>query len=158
MTGVQTCALPISGGAVRGILWPLCAAGVSAIRILNRTSYKADLIVEQQQHQAISTYTTADAEPFDLIINGTSAGLSGSTVAIPETAATAITVCYDMTYGTAAALFGRWAAAHGAARFADGLGMLVEQAAEAFYIWRRIRPDTRRVIDALRGEETLAGQ
>ena len=141
-----------AGGAVRGVLSCLCASGVDSLRILNRSIAKADAVVAQQAHAALARLTRVDDEPFDLIINCTSAGLSGEFVAVPEGVCSVHTICYDMIYGSAAAAFARWAANHGAARFIDGLGMLVEQAAEAFFIWRGIRPETRNVITLLREE------
>ena len=141
-----------AGGAVRGVLSCLCASGVDSLRILNRSIAKADAVVAQQAHTALARFTRVDDGPFDLIINCTSAGLSGEFVAVPEGVCSVHTICYDMIYGSAAAAFARWAANHGAARFIDGLGMLVEQAAEAFFIWRGIRPETRNVITLLREE------
>lgn len=141
-----------AGGAARGILWPLCNEGVAAVRILNRTLGNADALVAQQPHAAIARYTDADAAPFDLIVNSTSAGLSGEALSIPDPVINADTVCYDMIYGPGAAVFRRWVTEHGAHQYADGLGMLVEQAAEAFFLWRGIRPSTRDVIATLRIE------
>lgn len=143
-----------AGGAVRGILGPLCDAGVAELRILNRTPAKADAIVALFGHRAVACYTAKDAAPFDLIINGTSAGLSGAMPQVPAGAADTGTFCYDLVYGDGAAAFRRWAAGRAGAGFADGLGMLVEQAAESFYIWRGIRPGTRSVIDTLRSAQT----
>ena len=141
-----------AGGAARGILSPLCSAGVAAVRILNRTPGNADALVVQQPDPAIARYTEADAAPFDLIINSTSAGLSAQAMAIPDAVINAGPVCYDMIYGPGAAVFRRWAEVHAARLFVDGLGMLVEQAAEAFFLWRGVRPRTREVIETLREE------
>lgn len=91
---------------------------------------------------------------FDLIINATSAGLAGEMPQLPDTLLTERSCCYDMVYGAQPTPFMRWAAHHAAWAVADGLGMLVEQAAESFYIWRRMRPDTRPVIRQIR--EALA--
>ncbi len=91
--------------------------------------------------------------PVDIIINGTSASLSGE---LPPLASTLIkaghTVCYDMMYSKHATVFNQWAQAQGAARTLDGLGMLVEQAAEAFYLWTGIRPDPAPVLLELRAQ------
>ena len=87
----------------------------------------------------------------DLIINATSASLGGSVPAIsPHLIKPGHTVCYDMMYGKESTAFNRWAADQGAARCIDGLGMLVEQAAEAFLLWRGVRPETQAVLEALR--------
>ena len=88
--------------------------------------------------------------PFDLIINATSASLSGEIPPIPDGALSAQTVCYDLAYGRSATAFVRWAHGKGCARALQGLGMLVEQAAESFRLWRGVRPSTTRVMDALR--------
>jgi len=86
---------------------------------------------------------------FDVVINGTSAGLVGALPQIPSHVVSGAIV-YDMVYGDNAAGFCGWASAHGAARTHDGLGMLVEQAAEAFFLWHGIRPDSRAVLRMLR--------
>jgi len=90
------------------------------------------------------------AEPFDLIINATSASLSGEMPPVPDGALGPQTVCYDLAYGRSATAFVRWAKERGCARALQGLGMLVEQAAESFRLWRGVRPATARVMDALR--------
>ncbi len=87
---------------------------------------------------------------FDLIINGTAAGLQGDVPAIPDGCLADGGWVYDMMYGSEPTAFVRWGQAHGAARALDGLGMLVEQAAESFFLWRGVQPDTAPVIDALR--------
>ena len=87
---------------------------------------------------------------FDLIVNATAAGLKGQVPQIPDDLLTEGGWCYDMMYGNQPTAFVRWGQAHGAAKSVDGLGMLVEQAAESFYLWRGVRPDTGPVIRALR--------
>ena len=89
---------------------------------------------------------------FDLIINGTSASLAGEMPPIPVSVIHQNTTTYDMMYGSSMTVFNRWAEEHGALRTIDGLGMLVEQAAEAFYVWRGVRPQTARVMQSLRNE------
>ena len=84
------------------------------------------------------------------MINGASAGLAGQPLPLPDGILAPGACCYDMSYGKAARLFLDWAAANGAAKRLDGLGMLVEQAAESFHLWRGVRPETKPVIDALR--------
>lgn len=142
-----------AGGAVRGVLEPLLAQRPAALVIANRTVEKA----EQLAHEfadlgpvAASGFDWLDA-PVDLIINGTSASLAGDVPAIaPSLIERGHTHCYDMMYGREATAFSRWAAAHGAAQTLDGLGMLVEQAAEAFYLWRQVRPESAPVLAELR--------
>ena len=142
-----------AGGAVRGVLEPLLAQRPAALVIANRTVEKA----EQLAHEfadlgpvAASGFDWLDA-PVDLIINGTSASLAGDVPAIaPSLIERGHTHCYDMMYGREATAFNRWAAAHGAAQTLDGLGMLVEQAAEAFCLWRQVRPDSAPVLAELR--------
>lgn len=146
-----------AGGAVRGIVAPLLAAGAGSIHILNRTAAKAAAIATSYGDNVVRLYTTDDGQAFDLIINGTSTGLLGVDLlggefSMPDQIVGTNTVCYDMTYGAGAAVFCRWATQHHAARVSDGLGMLVEQAAEAFFIWRGVRPQTHSVIDTLRSE------
>jgi len=85
-------------------------------------------------------------EPYDLIINATSAGLHGETPPYPAAAISAATFCYDLSYGLTPTPFSEWARNHGAARSVMGWGMLVEQAAESFHIWRGVRPDTAPVL------------
>ncbi|MBB2494315.1 shikimate dehydrogenase [Aquipseudomonas ullengensis] len=142
-----------AGGAVRGVLEPILAHNPHALVIANRTVEKA----EQLAHEFADLGPLAAAgfdwlsEPVDLIINGTSASLAGE---LPPIDASLIqpghTVCYDMMYGKEATAFNRWAAEQGAARCLDGLGMLVEQAAEAFQLWRGVRPDSAPVLAELR--------
>ena len=87
--------------------------------------------------------------PFDLVINGTSASLAGDLPPLPETLFADGGLAYDMMYGVEPTVFLRWAAERGA-RTVDGLGMLIEQAAESFYLWRGVRPDTAAVRERLR--------
>ena len=96
--------------------------------------------------------TPPDGSAFDVIINGTSASLAGELPPLTSSVIGPETVCYDMMYGKGLTVFNRWAREHGAARVIDGLGMLVEQAAEAFELWRGVRPDTAPVMAELRGE------
>jgi len=142
-----------SGGATRGIVAPLLEAGPESIMIANRTLSKASALAE---HFSVDGPVTAcrfkdvDTLPvYDLIINATSAGLKGETPPYPEKAIHPNTVCYDLSYGLTATPFSQWAADQGAARSVMGWGMLVEQAAESFEIWRGIRPDTAPVLKQL---------
>ena len=142
-----------AGGAVRGVLEPLLAQGPAALVIANRTVAKAEQLVHEFADLgplAASGFDWIDA-PVDLIINGTSASLAGELPPIaPGLIAAGHTVCYDMMYAKEPTAFNRWASQHDAARTLDGLGMLVEQAAEAFALWRGVRPDTAPVLQHLR--------
>jgi shikimate dehydrogenase len=142
-----------AGGAARGVLEPLLAEQPAALVIANRTVEKA----EQLAHEfadlgpvVASAYDWLD-ESVDLIINGTSASLAGE---LPPLAESLVqpghTCCYDMMYGAEPTPFNRWATRLGAQPALDGLGMLVEQAAEAFYLWRGVRPQTAPVREHLR--------
>jgi len=142
-----------AGGAVRGVLEPLLAERPAALVVANRTVAKAEQLAREFADLGpimASGFDWLD-EPVDLIINGTSASLAGD---VPPIAASLIqlghTLCYDMMYAKQATAFNAWAAAQGAAQTLDGLGMLVEQAAEAFYLWRGVRPDSAPVLAQLR--------
>ncbi len=144
-----------AGGAVRGVLEPLLAQHPAELCIANRTVEKAEQLAREFADLGPMTacgYDWIDA-PVDIIINGTSASLSGE---LPPLANTLIkaqhTICYDMMYSKQATVFNQWAQLHGAAQTLDGLGMLVEQAAEAFYLWTGIRPDPAPVLQQLRAQ------
>ena len=142
-----------AGGAVRGVLAPLLDEGPTAVTIANRTVERA-VKLAAAFHGAVPLDARGFAElagsRFDLIVNGTAASLHGEALPLPDSVA-AGSWCYDMMYAAEPTPFMRWAAAHGAARVDDGLGMLVEQAAEAFYLWRGVRPQTAPVIALVRG-------
>jgi shikimate dehydrogenase len=148
-----------AGGAVRGVLQPLLAAGVASILIANRTPAKAAALA-QRFDPALGVagcgFAEIPARPFDLIINGTSASLQGELPPLSSATVSTHTACYDMMYAAEPTPFCRWAQQRGAARVIDGLGMLVEQAAESFWIWRGVRPDTAPVIRSLRESLTAA--
>ncbi len=139
-----------AGGATRGIISPLLDTGPKSLMIANRTISKADALVEHFSTQGPVTacrFKDVGTLPvYDLVINATSAGLKGETPPYPEDAISEHTVCYDLSYGLTPTPFSRWAAEHGAARSVMGWGMLVEQAAESFYLWRGVRPDTAAVL------------
>ena len=142
-----------AGGAVRGVLEPLLAQSPACIIIANRTTATATkLAADFSDLGEVSGCGFADLghEKFDLIINGTSASLQGELPPISSRLLTNKTVIYDMMYGNTDTPFMLWGRQHGAALCLDGLGMLVEQAAEAFYIWRGVRPHTPTVIQNLR--------
>ena len=138
-----------AGGASRGIVAPLQRAGVAHLAIANRTRANAERLAARF---GIAATGLKDAGgDWDVVLHGTAAGLAGDGALVdPVTVAGAR--CYDLFYAANGQTpFCRWAAAHGARAVCDGLGMLVEQAAEAFLLWRGVRPHTRPVLDALRG-------
>ena len=142
-----------AGGAARGVIQPLLNENPALLVIANRTADKAiELARSFCELGRIEGCGLDDLEghSFDIIINATAASLAGEVPALPVSIVTADCWCYDMMYGDQPTAFMEWARAQGAARTLDGLGMLVEQAAESFYLWRQIRPDTRPVIEALR--------
>jgi shikimate dehydrogenase len=143
-----------AGGAVRGVLQPLLEEKPAEIVIANRTVSKAELLASDFAELGnVSACGFSDVEgSFGIIINGTSASLAGELPPIPESAVSHATVCYDMMYSSKTTVFNAWAEKLGAARTIDGLGMLVEQAAEAFFVWRGVRPQTARVMKDLRSE------
>lgn len=145
-----------AGGASRGILLPLLEQSPACLVIANRTEHKAIELAAEFSHKGnISGCGFADlidSTPFDVILNATSASLSGQLPPLPDSLLAEQGVCYDLAYGNEPTAFVRWGQAHHAAKSLDGLGMLVEQAAEAFFIWRGVRPDTLPVIALLNVE------
>ncbi|MFZ5722148.1 MAG: shikimate dehydrogenase [Pseudomonadota bacterium] len=143
-----------AGGAVRGVLSPLLAEQPKVVVIANRTAEKAEklaaLFGDEGAISGGGFPALADAQPFDLVINGSSASLGGELPPVPAHVIGPHTRCYDMMYARQETVFNRWAREQGAAVCADGLGMLVEQAAEAFFGWRGKRPDTGPVLVAMR--------
>ena len=144
-----------AGGAVRGVLGPLLEQKPQLIVIANRNREKAEVLVaifSPFGEVQATVYEELPSSLFDIIINGTSASLSGDVPPLPGGVVGPETACYDMMYGKELTPFLAWAKAHGSTRMADGLGMLVEQAAESFRLWRGVKPKTQPVIDRLRGE------
>lgn len=141
-----------AGGAARGVLLPLLAQNPHSIVIANRTVSKADKLCQHFTDKRITTASYNDLvnQDFDIIINATSASLSGALPPIPSTIINDQVVCYDMVYGKDETPFLQWAKAQGAIKVIDGLGMLVGQAAVSFSIWRGVTPQVQPVIDALR--------
>lgn len=144
-----------AGGAVRGVLGPLLARSPSRVLIVNRTEGKALELSEQFSAKAncllIGGGLRAVADQaFDLVINGTAASLSGQLPDLPESVFSEKSLAYDMMYSLQPTIFMQWARNAGAQQTADGLGMLVEQAAESFKIWHGVAPDTQPVITTLR--------
>lgn len=142
-----------AGGAARGVVQPLLEQHPARLVIANRTLDKARTIAEAFAGRVeCSDYAALAGQSFDLVINATSASLGGELPPLPAHLVTADTRVYDMMYGTEPTVFLRWARQQGAVFLADGLGMLVAQAAEAFYLWHGLRPQTAPVIEALRAE------
>ena len=141
-----------AGGAVRGILQPLLAQQPLAIVVANRTHSKAEQLAESFTDLGnISGCPMAQLQgSFDWIINGTSASLAGDLPALPGGLINPSTRCYDMMYSADTTVFNAWAIEQGAEQADDGLGMLVEQAAQSFRLWRGVLPPTAEVLQALR--------
>ena len=142
-----------AGGATRGILAPLLGLSPTTVVIANRTPDRAQALAaaftDLGSTQGVGFEDVGD-QPFDLVINATSASLSGEIPPVPPSVVGPGTVCYDLAYGRAATAFVDWARARGCAQALQGWGMLVEQAAESFRLWRGIRPATAKVLAALR--------
>jgi shikimate dehydrogenase len=141
-----------AGGATRGVVEPLLSLGPTELVIANRTPERAvnlaSLFSDLGAVRGCGFDHVGD-DPFDLIINATAAGLSGSVPNVVPTVVASHTVCYDMSYSKTATPFVTWAVEQGCARAHKGWGMLVEQAAESFTLWRGVRPDTEPVLTAL---------
>jgi shikimate dehydrogenase len=141
-----------AGGAVRGVLGPLLERDLRALVIANRTPDRArKLAAEFADLGQVSGcgFADVDGPPYDLIVNATSASLHGDMPDMPVGLVDEGTVCYDMAYGRGHTPFTLWAKSLHAGRATKGWGMLVEQAAESFLLWRGIRPDTQPVLQAL---------
>jgi shikimate dehydrogenase len=135
-----------AGGAARGIVGPLLAARPRELVIANRTADRVRALVAQLGQPAglrIATFAElARLAAFDVVINATSAGLKGEAPPFPVSLVGPKTFCYDLVYSVHDTPFVAWARQHGAGRAVQGWGMLIEQAAESFFIWRGVRPDT----------------
>jgi shikimate dehydrogenase len=146
-----------AGGAARGVILPLLEELPAEVIIANRTLATAEeLVVRFGQHASARSHISAApfeavGGMFDIVINATSASLSAELPPIPASVFSAQTFAYDMMYGAQPTVFMQFAASHGAA-VRDGLGMLVEQAAEAFVVWRGVRPETAPVYQWLRSQ------
>lgn len=142
-----------AGGAAKGVILPLLEQNPYSITIANRTVSKAEklcLQFEQQNKLHACGFEQTNNQDFELIINATSASLSGDIPAISAELINANVVCYDMVYGKGLTPFLLWAQNQGAKTIFDGLGMLVGQAAESFYIWRGVKPETNTILTNLR--------
>ncbi|GAB3399126.1 shikimate dehydrogenase [Massilia agilis] len=145
-----------AGGAARGVMLPILAEGPRALVVANRTRATADELVAQFASLAggcsLSACNFEDiAAPFDVVINATSASLGGTIPPIPAVTFCQDTLAFDMMYAKNPTVFMEFAAAHGATT-RDGLGMLVEQAAEAFTVWRGVRPETQQLLKDMRSK------
>ena len=143
-----------AGGAARGVILPLIEANIASLVIANRTQNRAQELAQHFSALAVpvsaSTFGQLD-RTFDVIINATSASLSSDLPPLPDAVFGPDTLAYDMMYSAQPTLFMQHAAQRGA-HVRDGLGMLVEQAAESFQIWRGVRPETASVYHWLRGQ------
>jgi len=143
-----------AGGATSGITGPILEMRPRQLVIANRTIDKAQALVERFEKQgpisACAFNMVPVTEPYDLIINATSASLHGETPPYPGAAISANTFCYDLSYGLTPTPFSLWARELGASNSVMGWGMLVEQAAESFHLWRDIRPDTAPVLKQMK--------
>ena len=142
-----------AGGAARGALGPLLELKPRMLVIANRTAARAVEIAEEfAELGPVSgcAFSKLENQRFDLVINATSASLRGDVPLIPIGVVDSMTTCYDMAYGVGDTAFVAWAKRLRAGRAEQGWGMLVEQAAEAFQLWRGIRPDTQPVLHALK--------
>ncbi|UOA09965.1 shikimate dehydrogenase [Methylobacter sp. S3L5C] len=147
-----------AGGASRGIIAPLLEQSVHSMVIANRTVDKAINLAGEFSTKGLITgcgFSDLNGRQFDLIINATSTSLSGQLPPLPEALLAKNGICYDLAYSNEPTVFVQWGQQNQALKSLDGLGMLVEQAAEAFFIWRGIRPKTRPVIELLNKERKL---
>ena len=146
-----------AGGAVRGVLGSLYECSPERVVIANRTADKAVRLSERfdQRVEGTGLHRVPNDE-FDLVINGTAASLDGTLPGIDRKCLGAETTVYDMMYADQPTVFMKWGLSNGVAHAHDGLGMLVEQAAESFYVWHRQRPDSQPVIHAIRKEYGVA--
>jgi shikimate dehydrogenase len=149
-----------AGGAARGVLGPLLAAAPEQVEIANRDGARANALAEEFMtlgdvrgcgFDAISTDNV-----FDLVLNATAASLQDTIPPVPPSVIGPTTLCYDMAYGKGDTAFTRWAKQAGAGRAETGWGMLVEQAAESYLLWRGVKPDTKAVLEAVKNQRPTA--
>ncbi|TXH05659.1 MAG: shikimate dehydrogenase [Nevskiaceae bacterium] len=149
-----------AGGAARGILKPLLDQKPAELAVSGRNPWKPEELAEQFKAVGTirpATHLALKGDVFDLIINATSVGHSGAQLRLPGQLLAEGGACYDLSYGKAFAPFAAWACTQGAARVSDGLGMLVEQAAAAFEIWRGVKPETASVLQRVRQPQAGEG-
>lgn len=146
-----------AGGSVKSILEPLLKQEPERIVIANRTLTKAESLSKKFSKKGnieVCSYNDLSNQSFDLIINGTSLSLHDELPPLPDTILNKNSCCYDLMYADEATVFMKWAIQNGAVSVLDGLGMLVEQAAESFNLWHGIKPATKPVIEFLRNNQT----
>lgn len=146
-----------AGGASRGIIGPLMEKSPKHLVIANRTKEKATTLSNEFSQLGDIRgcgYDDIKNSQFDLILNATSASLTGNLPPLSDTLLAENGCCYDLAYGNEPTAFVKWGLTHNAKKSVDGLGMLVEQAAEAFYIWRGVRPETKHIIKQLESERS----
>ena len=144
-----------AGGAVRGVLGPLLEKKPASILIANRTperAYELAAVFATIGNVQGTSYDNLPKYAFDIVINGTSMSLSGAIPPITSAQINKQTHAYDMAYGNRPTPFLQWLNERGLVHLSDGLGMLVEQAAESFKLWRGVMPNTHPVINQLRDE------
>lgn len=148
-----------AGGATRGVVAPLLVLRPAELIVANRTAERAHAFAADFADLGPIRgcgFEDIGSDGYDVVINATSASLSGAVPAIPESIVGPETVCYDMAYSRGETPFLKWARQHGCARALQGWGMLVEQAAESFHLWRGVRPQTAPVLEALRERAALS--
>jgi shikimate dehydrogenase len=146
-----------AGGAARGVLAPLLEQQPASLHVANRTASRASELATAFAHLGELSASGLEDLPtrqYGLVINASAAGLQGESPVLPVDTIDADTWCYDMVYGSEPTAFMRYAASCGCRHSFDGLGMLVEQAAESFYLWRGVMPETAPVIDILREDNS----
>lgn len=146
-----------AGGAARGVLSPLLEEQPGKLVIANRTSIRATELAAEFSQLSHDTdlikgvgFDELEQQAFDVVVNATSASLGGELPPVPAETVAKAEIVYDMMYGNEPTPFLIWSKQKGARQISDGLGMLVEQAAESFYIWRSVKPDTQAVIKLIR--------
>ena len=148
-----------AGGAARGVAPALLDAGISELYVVNRTATRTDALADAlgEPGRVHPRYLEQLGElgEFELIVNATSAGRGGAMLALPRSLVGMRTAAVDLSYGEASVPFLAWARAHGCRDTIDGLGMLVEQAAESFALWHGVRPETDAVFESLQSRSAL---
>ena len=142
-----------AGGTVKSIIERLVSEEIKNVVIVNRTLSRAEELEKKFKNKIdikSFSYETLPNDIFDVIVNGTSLSLSSEVPPVSRNIINKNTFCYDLMYSSDKTVFIKWAIENGALRAADGLGMLVEQAAESFFIWHGVKPNTAKVIEALK--------
>jgi shikimate dehydrogenase len=146
-----------AGGAARGVLGPLLAEAPEYLEIANRNGTRAAQLATEfttlGDVRGCGFDAITSTGHFDLVLNATSASLQETIPPVPPSVIGPTTLCYDMAYGKGDTVFTRWAKSAGAGRAETGWGMLVEQAAEAFHLWRGVKPETRPVLEAVKAQK-----